>query len=218
MACLLFRRNLKRLRDLAAQKCSVVVQRSSWEEPESHLGKTDRGCSSHVCVAAGSLAARPERSADGGSSACSKAGSVLFKKRRRRVIRREEIDSADLVVGDVIEISNGMTLPCDAIVIRGTVRHAEDLCTRRSFPSLSVVSSCTRACLLLSSLHAGLPGSVTRGHFSRKQDRASQSSSPPALRPSTVTLQVLSSFPEQCSTSSCLISRPGCTHFAAPLG
>lgn len=116
---------MKRLRDLAAQKCSVVVQRSSWEEIagedlsfSSSSGDSPTGSFLHVSLN-GNTAKDVSL-----NNACLKEdvpGVMTKKKRRKRIIRREEVDSADLVVGDLIEISHGMTLPCDAIVIRGTV-------------------------------------------------------------------------------------------------
>ncbi|PHJ25019.1 cation-transporting [Cystoisospora suis] len=137
--CTQTRRNLKRLRDLAAQKCVVVVQRSSWEKIEDLSFSSSSGDSSSDSCLRVPLNGNVVKDVSP-SNACVKEdlpGIVPKKKRRRRrIIRREEVDSADLVVGDLIEISHGMTLPCDAIVIRGTVVVTESCLTGESFPVL----------------------------------------------------------------------------------
>ncbi|PFH37536.1 hypothetical protein BESB_039940 [Besnoitia besnoiti] len=117
--CVQTRHNLLRLRDMSAQRCSVAVHRTVWED---------------TCAASSSplprLPSSPSSGGEGGSGAHEGASA----RRRKRKIVVEEIDSEDLVVGDVFEITTGMVLPCDAIILRGTVVVTESCLTGESFP------------------------------------------------------------------------------------
>ena len=59
--------------------------------------------------------------------------------------RTREIDSADLVPGDVIQVPDGSNLPCDLILLTGSVIVNEAMLTGESIPvmksSLPVISS-----------------------------------------------------------------------------
>ncbi|KFG47698.1 putative cation-transporting ATPase [Toxoplasma gondii GAB2-2007-GAL-DOM2] len=153
--CLRTRHNLLRLRDLAAQRCSVVAYRVTGEN-EGVLG----GQLCDEAVSGGNATQReegeqqpgplrdPEQAPASSVGAPQDARSAADREKEREGTRggdgeekrnakkvvREEVDSADLVVGDIFEVTIGSVLPCDAIVLRGTIVVTESCLTGESFP------------------------------------------------------------------------------------
>ncbi|KEP60060.1 UNVERIFIED_CONTAM: cation-transporting ATPase, putative [Hammondia hammondi] len=152
--CMRTRHNLLRLRDLAAQRCSVVAYRVTGEN-EGILGgelcdeivsggsatQTEEGeqqpgplrCPEHA-PASSAGASQEERPAAGREKERKGTRDGDGEEKRNTQVVREGVDSADLVVGDIFEVTMGTVLPCDAIVLRGTIVVTESCLTGESFP------------------------------------------------------------------------------------